>query len=93
MIFSNAMQTRSPAIFTQTTLAPAGVVQVYDIKMPMKKQIISKITEKITTVLNLVQTLIEESDGITIKLEIKSVPTSFIPRTIVTAVKMAITVL
>ena len=83
----NAMKAK---IFTQTTLAPAGVSSSYDATSPPKKQTTDRIDEHIMTDLKLLDNLIDVKAGNMTRLEISSVPIIRIPRTMVTAVKKAI---
>ena len=76
--------------FTKTTVAPAGVSKTNDKKMPTTKQTTEDIADVTVTLLKLLQILIELSAGKIIRLEMRTVPMSFIPTTIVTAVKSAI---
>ena len=59
----------------------------------MQKQITAKIPEEITTLLKLFHIRIDVSAGKITKLDISMAPIICIPRTIVTAVKIAIIVL
>lgn len=81
------------AILTTTTLAPVGVEYKYEIKIPEIKENTETIAENIITILKLLKTFIEITDGNTIKLDIRSAPTSLIPKTIVIAVRKAISIL
>lgn len=80
-------------MFTTTTLAPVGVEYKYEIKIPDIKENTDTIDENIITILKLLKTFMEITDGNTIKLDIRSAPTSRIPKTIVIAVRKAINIL
>lgn len=74
-------------------LDPVGVENIYDTPIPRKKQSVEIIAEDIITVLNLLQTLIDESVGKIIKLNIKSAPIILIPITMVMDVSAAMSIL
>ena len=76
-------------MFAITILAPVGVSRNTDAKMPRIKHTTDTTPEQITTLLKVLHTLIEVSDGKIIRLDIKSAPISLMPRTIITAVRTA----
>ena len=86
----NANETKNVK-FTITTLAPDG--KLGNKKKASKKLVIEINAEVITTTLNFLNILIEVSAGKMIKLEINNVPMILIPSTIITAVKIEITIL
>ena len=79
--------------FTITTLAPGAVSIARDENKPIRKQVTEINPEHITTERKLLQILIEVIAGKIIRLEIRSDPIIIIPKTIVTAVKTAISIL
>ena len=74
-------------------LAPVGTENTKEKYTPEIKQTTLIITETITTLLNFLQILIALNEGNTTRLEMSSVPIIRIPRTIVTAVRVAISAL
>ena len=66
---------------TRTIDAPVGVETIYEIYNPIIKVIIEITILEITTLLNFLNSCIEESVGKIIKLEISSAPTNRIPKT------------
>ena len=79
--------------FTHTTLAPTGISSEYEKRIPIKKHTTLITADVIITLLKNLQTRIALSAGKIIRLEIKSEPIIVIPRTIVSAVKIAISIL
>lgn len=84
---------RKTIILRHTMLDPVGVENIYDTPIPRKKQSVEIIAEDIITVLNLLQTLIDESVGKIIRLDIKSAPIILIPITMVMDVSAAMSIL
>ena len=76
--------------FAMTMVAPVGVPHTYEPKIPTKKHSMDITAEETITDLKLLKTLIEDSAGNIIKLEINSEPIKRIPTTIVIAVRIAI---
>jgi len=70
-------------------LAPGVVLHARAISIPSKKLITDTIAAVITTPLKLLHIRIAVSDGITIRLDMRSEPIIIIPRTTVTAVRTA----
>jgi hypothetical protein len=71
-------------------LAPVGVEYTKEAVIPIKKHITERTAEEITTLLKLLNILIEVNDGKIIRLDIKSAPIILIPKTTVIAVSAAI---
>ena len=90
LAFSIAKQMKKAIISQTTMVGPTGVLNIIAAKMPVIAQITDIIVERITTRLNVRQTLIDESAGKITSAEIRSEPTRFIARTIITAVTTAI---
>ena len=80
-------------IFALTTVAPVCQPRRHAVKKPIIKQMSETETEHISTPLNVVHTLIAVIAGNTINAEIISEPIIFMPRTIVTAVSTARSIL
>lgn len=76
-----------------TTLAPTGVAYKNDITIPHIKHETDKTAEQITTEWKFLNKRIEVSGGKIIRLDISSAPIKRIPKTIVTAVNSAISIL
>ena len=85
-----ARKTRKKKIFTQTIVAPTGVPETIETKIPIKAQTTEKTAEQIVTELKLLKILIAERDGKITRADIKSEPTRFIARTTTTAISTAI---
>ena len=85
------MQTRKAAKSAATIVEPTGVPAKIEIKSPEIEQIDESTAEQIVTERKLLKILIAERAGKMIKAEIKSEPTRFIARTIITAMMIAIT--
>ena len=79
--------------FTATMLAPVGSSRANEQIMPITKHTTDITAEQIATDLKLLQRRMELSAGNIIRLEISRAPIMRIPRTTVTAVSTAITVL
>ncbi len=92
LIFPAAAKIRYAMMFTQTTLAPAGVDNKNDAHIPIRKQTTERIPEHITTDLKLPKTRIDESGGKIMSAEISIDPTSRMPMTIVSAERSAISI-
>ena len=90
LILSSIRNTINTARFTSTTLAPAGVEYIYEITIPMQKQTTDNIPEDIITLLKLLKSLIDDSAGKIMRLDISIAPIICIPSTIVIAVSIAI---
>ena len=75
------------------TVAPVGVEAIYETIMPAVKQNTEIAAAVIITDLNRLHTRMADSDGKIIRLEISSAPIILIPRTTVTDVSTAISVL
>lgn len=75
---------------TATIVAPVGVANSMDKIRPSAEQTTANIAEKIVTDLKLLKRRIADSAGNTTNAEIKSDPTKFIARTIITAIMTAI---
>lgn len=80
-------------MLSTTTVAPVGVDRKYEHIKPVIKQITEITAEVITTDLKCLHTRIADSAGNIIRLEINNAPIILIPKTIVTAVKNAISIL
>lgn len=78
-------------MFAATIVEPTGVPAKMAIRIPKTAQTTEIIAEQIVTDLKLLNILIAEIDGKITNAEIKSEPTRFIARTIITAIKIAIT--
>ena len=81
------------ARLTTTIHAPVGSERRNDTRIPTKKHITDNIAEQITTLLNVVQTLMAVSAGKIMRLEISIDPIIRIPTTIVNAVSIARSIL
>lgn len=84
-----AEKTRNVARFTTTTLAPVGIDNTYESTTPKKKHTTETAAEHITTPLKLLNTRIDVSAGKIIRLEISIVPIILMPTTMVSALRMA----
>ena len=73
-----------------TIVEPTGVPDMIDIKIPIRVHTTDSTAEHIVTDLKLLKIRIAESAGKIIRAEIKSEPTKFIARTIITAIITAI---
>lgn len=101
LLYSRCIETSLPItekiinaiILTATILAPVGVSSIYDPIIPKVKHPAETAAEVMTAAINLLHTLIAVSAGKIIRLDIKSDPIILIPKTTVTAVITAITVL
>ena len=71
-------------------VGPTGVENIIADKIPMSAQDTEISVERITTLLKVLATLIEESAGNITSADIRSEPTRFIASTIITAVITAI---
>jgi hypothetical protein len=80
-------------MFTSTTLAPVGVLYMYETTTPEKKHTIEIMAEQIVTFLNFFSNRIELSAGKIIRLEISITPINLMPSTMVRAVNKAISIL
>ena len=80
-------------IFTITTLAPAGVSNLYEAALPKRKQTTATIAAQTVTALKFFNTRIEVSAGNINRLDMSSAPMILIPKAIVIAVKNASTAL
>ena len=69
---------------------PTGVPARMEIRIPSSAHIIEDTAEKIVTLLKFLRMLIAESAGKMTKADIKSEPTKFIARTMITAITVAI---
>ena len=74
-----------------TIVEPTGVEKIMETSIPPREHTTEIIAEVITTPLKLLISLIADSAGKTMRAEIKSEPTRFIPRTMITEVIIAIT--
>jgi hypothetical protein len=88
-----AQKSKNAKILIITTLAPAGVAYKYEITIPMKKQMTATTPEQMVTVLNVLKILMDVRAGKMMRLEISKAPIMRIPNTIVSAVRMAISIL
>ena len=85
------MQNIKNTIISATTIVePTGVPARIEMIIPKKVQTTERIAEHIVTDLKLLKTLIAESAGKMISADIRSEPTRFIARTIITAIMTAI---
>ena len=82
--------TAKAAISTATIVEPTGVPAVIEISIPNSAQNTDSKAEHIVTDLKLLNTRMAESAGNMTSAEIKSEPTRFMARTIITAVVTAI---
>ena len=80
-------------MLTMTTLAPEGSSNTYDAAMPSTKHTTEMTDEHTTTALKLRHRRMLVSAGKMMRLDIRSAPIMRMPRTTVTAVSTAITVL
>ena len=81
---------KNATISTATIVEPTGVPSSTEIIIPKNAQTTEKTAEQIVTDLKLLKILIAESAGKITKAEIRSEPTKFIARTIITAITTAI---
>ena len=79
-----------PAISTATIVEPTGVPTRIEIIIPSNEQTTPNIAEQIVTDLKLLKTLIADRAGKITSAEMRSEPTRFIARTIITAIITAI---
>ena len=84
------INTRYIAASTVTIVAPTGVPPRIDMNIPVKAATIDIITEQIVTDLKLPNTHIADRAGKMISADISSEPTRFMPKTMITAMIMAI---
>lgn len=75
---------------TATIVEPTGVDARIEIIIPIREHTTPKIAEQIVTDLKLLKTLIDERAGKMTSAEMRSEPTRFIARTIITAIITAI---
>ena len=73
-----------------TIVGPTGVEKIIAVRIPTRAQTTDSIVEAITTLLKVFAILIAESAGNITRADIRSEPTRFIARTIITAVTTAI---
>ena len=92
-IFSTAQNNRNNRTSVTTIPAPAGVPYRKDRISPTPKLSTESIREHIVTLLNVLQILIAVSGGKIIRAEISSAPIIRRPRTTVSAVNNAVSVL
>ena len=81
---------KNAAISATTIVDPTGVETKIETNIPITAQITDKDAEKITTPLKFLIILIAESAGKIIRAEMRSEPTRFIPKTMITAIITAI---
>ena len=79
--------------FTNTTLAPGGAEQIKDITIPKRKHTTDMMAEDTVTALKLLNIRIDERAGNIIRADMSRVPISLIPKTTVTAVRRAMSIL
>lgn len=91
--FSTTIKITSVIILIETIVAPVGKSYIYEIMIEIIKHTTDKIAEVMVTLLKLLQTLIDVIAGNTTKAEIISEPIILIPRTMVIAVRIAISIL
>ena len=89
-IFPKIQLAKNTAISAATIVAPTGVENKIDRKIPVSAQNTEIIAEQITTLLKFRNTRIAESAGKIISADIKSDPAIFMPMTITTAIITAI---
>ena len=77
-------------MFATTIVAPTGVEHIIDKSMPTNAQITEITADTITTPRKLYIKRIAESVGKIINADINKDPTNFIPKTIITAIIMAV---
>lgn len=85
------LKTKKPIMSTATIEGPKRFVTVILKIIPMEEATTEKTAEQIVTALKLLKTLIAERDGKIIKAETRREPTSFMARTMMIAIIMAIT--
>ena len=83
------LHTAKTTISSVTIVAPTGVSATIDINIPNIAQKTEKITDVIVTFLKLLKSDIADIAGKITRALIKSEPTSFIARTIMTAITTA----
>ena len=76
---------------TATIVDPTGVPAKRETRIPINAQITDEIAEKIVTILKFLKIYIADIAGKIISAEINKEPTKFIAKTIITAIKIAIT--
>lgn len=81
---------KNAIISTATIVEPTGVPAIMDINNPHDEHITDNTAEKTVTDLKVLKIRIAESAGKITRAEIKSEPTKFIARTIITAIITAI---
>ena len=77
---------KAKTTFTNTILAPVGMLSIKDIKIPLVKLKTEKTKENKTKLLKLLATFLEIKAGNNMKLETNNVPTSLMPKTITDAI-------
>ena len=87
------LNTRNSKRLHNTIDEPVGVPRIIPAIIPDIQQIIEITAEEMTTPLKLLQSRIDVSAGKIIRAEIRRVPIIFIPITMVTAVRNAISIL
>ena len=75
--------------FTATIVEPTGVPARMEVMIPVKAQITEDTAEKTVTLLNVLKILIALRAGKITRAEIKSEPTRFIARTMMSAIMTA----
>lgn len=77
---------KAKTTFTNTILAPVGILNIKDVRIPLVKLKTEKIKENKTKLLKLLAIFLEIKAGNTIKLETSNVPTSLMPKTVTDAI-------
>lgn len=77
-------------MFATTTVAPTGVENRIEAKIPAKAAVTAITAEQTITPLKLLNTCIADNAGNTIKADVNKAPTKFIAKTMITAVIRAI---
>ena len=90
MTLPKIVQTKNAIASAATIVQPTGVPYNMETNIPKSAQTTERIAEQIVTLLNVLNTRIADRAGKTINAEIKSEPTRFMARTIITELTQAI---
>lgn len=77
---------KAKTTFTNTILAPVGILNIKDVSIPLVKLKTEKTKENKTKLLKLLAIFLEIKAGNNMKLETSNVPTSLMPKTVTDAI-------
>ena len=80
------LNVKAKTTFTNTILAPVGILNIKDVSIPLVKLKTEKTKENKTKLLKLLATFLEIKAGNNMKLGTSNVPTSLIPKTVTDAI-------